>query len=282
MIAEIYGLFRKTLPEIIRSPQTVEKTLQDPTNYIISTGNPQKPDGISVVNKNIILLLCVDSARQNEGIGTYLLQQSEAYISTQGYNNVIIGAGEEYIMPGVPMNNGAHNFFEKRGYTHSWGDTACLDMSQNLDNYSCDISIGDVLCDITYRWATAADIASTVECVTDAWKSFVQYYKDETLYEPNSATSVLIAEKNGEVLGTLMVSQNTEGEGIGAVGCTTTKGAFQGRGIATTLVKLGTKHLKEAGLRKGFLGYTYTDIVGMYARAGYEVCMEYFMAEKQL
>jgi RimJ/RimL family protein N-acetyltransferase len=55
----------------------------------------------------------------------------------------------------------------------------------------------------------------------------------------------------------------------------------QGKGIATTMVRLGTKYLKDIGLSHAFLGYTYTDILAMYRRAGYEVCMEYFMGEKK-
>ena len=54
------------------------------------------------------------------------------------------------------------------------------------------------------------------------------------------------------------------------------------KGIVTNMIKLGTKHLKDLGLRKAFLSYTYTDIINMYGRAGYKVSMEYYMGEKAI
>ena len=87
---------------------------------------------------------------------------------------------------------------------------------------------------------------------------------------------------NGEIAGALHVCREIEGKGVGSVGCTVTMRRHQGKGIATAMVRLGTRHLKDTGLSQAFLGYTYTDIVGMYGRAGYRVCMEYFMAEKIL
>ena len=57
---------------------------------------------------------------------------------------------------------------------------------------------------------------------------------------------------------------------------------YWGRGIATNLVRLGTRYLKDSGMRRAFLGYTYTDIVRMYERAGYRICQRYFMAAKDL
>ena len=73
-----------------------------------------------------------------------------------------------------------------------------------------------------------------------------------------------------------------EGEGRGSVGCTATRTDARGQGIATNMVRLGTRFLKDSGMKEAFLGYTYTDIVRMYARAGYSVCQRYFMAVKEL
>ena len=76
-------------------------------------------------------------------------------------------------------------------------------------------------------------------------------------------------------------SLEVEGEGLGSVGCTATRPEAQGQGIATRMVQAGTQYLKDQGMKKAFLGYTYTDILRMYGRAGYTVCQEYFMAEKR-
>ena len=307
MTNEIYTLFRETLPEIIRNPHTVEEIISDKANHIIfvresdytnSVGNNMLPTeflspenlsatnkliAVSIIRENVIYLLCVDINYQNHGIGTKLLRQSEEYITANGYDKVIVGAGNNYIMPGIPMNNGAHKFFAKHGYTHSWGDEGCFDMSQNLNDFECaNISIGDTINGITYRWAASRDLCNITKCVADAHEDFVQYYQDTKLYEPGGKISVLVAEAGEEICGTLMVAQDTEGEGLGSVGCTATMHKHREKGIAGTLVKLGTKHLKEIGLKKAFLGYTYTYILNIYRRAGYEVCMEYFMGEKPL
>lgn len=283
MINDIFKLYRETLPDLVRNDETVKEILNDKNNHIIDYRDSDKLIGVSVINENVIYLLCVDKSFQRHGIGTKLLIQSEDYILSNGFDKVVIGAGNEYIMPGIPMNNGAHNFFKKYGYTHSWGDCGCFDMSQLLKDFEYnEHSIGDTINEITYRWATISDLDNIEKCVSDAQESFVSYYQNKKLYEKNTKTPVLIAIKDDEVLGTLMVCIETEGRDRGSVGCTTTVHKHRGKGIASNMVKLGTKHLKDVGLSKAFLGYTYTDIVNLYGRAGYNVCMEYYMGEKSL
>jgi ribosomal protein S18 acetylase RimI-like enzyme len=283
MVNEIFNLYKETLPDIIRNEETVKEILSDRNNRIISYRDGNRLVGVSIVNQNVIYLLCVDKSFQNRGIGAELLKQSENDMVSNGYDKIVIGAGKDYIMPGIPMNNGAHNFFIKYGYKHSWGDCGCFDMSQMLKDFDYnEHTIGDTINGITYRWATEDDICNIVKCVTDAEESFVKYYKNETLYEEGTKTPVIIAVKGNEVLGTLIVNVETEGKGIGSIGCTATVHKHRNKGIATNMVNLGTKYLKDMDLRIAFLGYTYTDIVNMYGRAGYKVCMEYYMGEKIL
>jgi ribosomal protein S18 acetylase RimI-like enzyme len=276
MVDIIYGLFKNTLPDIIRNEETVREILNDSRKRIITRNEGEQLAGVSVVGGNVIYLLCVDAGFQRKGIGTSLLRQSEEYIASQGFNKVKLGAGDNYIMPGVPMNRNAHEFFKRHGYVHAWGGSGCFDMSRDLTgNVFCEQYVGDTIDGVEYRWATEGDMGQIIRCVADAEENFVQYYKSDD-------TPVIVAVKDGEVVGTLMVGVDGEGEGIGSVGCTTTMKKYRGRGIATNMVRLGTKHLREAGLPKAFLGYTYTEIVNMYGRAGYEICMEYFMGEKEL
>ena len=272
----IFQLYKKTLPEIIRNENTVKKIINRTDNHIIYHNEDSVLAGVSVINGSVIYLICVDEAFQKQGIGSALLKKSEDYIASKGFDKVTVGAGDDYIMPGIPMNRFAHKFFMKHGYKHAWGECGCFDMSQDLAGFSQNVhSVGDIINGICYRWATENDMDGILNCVTEAHEDFVKYYK--TTIDP-----VIIAVKDGVVVGTLMVGIETEGKGIGSVGCTTTMPKHQGRGIATQMVILGTKHLKDIGLQKAFLGYTYTDIVSMYARAGYMVCMEYYMGEKML
>ncbi|MBQ3027606.1 MAG: GNAT family N-acetyltransferase, partial [Lachnospiraceae bacterium] len=93
---------------------------------------------------------------------------------------------------------------------------------------------------------------------------------------------VLIATDGEEVVGTLIVSLETEGAGLGSVGCTTVKPSHQGRHIGVNMVTVGTKYLKDAGMREAYLGYTYTGLDHMYGYSGYKVCIYYMMAKKTL
>jgi ribosomal protein S18 acetylase RimI-like enzyme len=103
------------------------------------------------------------------------------------------------------------------------------------------------------------------------------------MYKHDSTTPILIAEKNNEVLGAIMVNFE-EGlhDNTATLDCLATEQKHRGKGIATTLTTLGTKHLKDIGIRDVYLCYTYTGIANMYRRIGYEICMEFFMGEKIL
>ncbi len=220
---------------------------------------------------------------QNRGIGSELLRQSETYIASRGFNKIITGTGKDYIMPGVPMNNGVHNFFKKRGYIHSWGDLGCFDMRQMLKDFNYnEYSAGDTINGITYRWADINDLSGIMNCLSDNEEDFTAYYKNEKLYEKDANTLVLLAENHDEVMGTLFVGIETECKNMGSIGLTATARKHRNKGIATNMVKLGTKYLKDKGLEKAHLSYTYTDLVNLYGRAGYKICMEYFMGEKDL
>ena len=81
-------------------------------------------------------------------------------------------------------------------------------------------------------------------------------------------------------MGALLVERETDT--IGSVGCTATLPAYRGRGIATALVRLGTRVLRQRGFARAFVGYTYTGVLGVYGRAGYTVCARYMMAVKRL
>jgi len=142
--------------------------------------------------------------------------------------------------------------------------------------------VGETVGGVSYIWAAPEDRAAVCACAAAANEKFGRYYDAAHLYAADSRSRVLTARIDGRIVGALMVMDEAEGEGIGSVGCTSTHPDFQGRGIATTMVKIGTKYLQKRGLPTGFLGYTYTAIVPMYARAGYSICMRYFMGVKEV
>ncbi len=280
---EIYELYEKCFPGIIREKEHVEGLIKRPDNYIIKKEADGKLVGVSMIHKNTIFLLCVAPAYRKQGIGSELLRESEAYIVKTGYDEIWFCDGDDYITPGVPLYEGNREFFEKRGYEHSWGDDECVDMQQDLSGFDyAEHAIGDTINGVTYRWAYVSELSAVLESVENAYPEFVPYYKETWQYQADGDSKVLVAICDDKVCGTLMVDNETEAPGVGSVGCTATRKEYQGRGIATMMVKLGTRYLKELGLPRAYLGYTYTDIIPMYRKSGYEVSMKYFMGKKRV
>ena len=278
-------LYHRCFPDIVREEAVVRSLIYDENDSIFGIYEGEILCAACLVHGRAVTLLCVRPESRRKGYGDALLREAERMIREKGNHKITVGVGtdDRYFMPGVPMNDGAEKFFIKRGYTHQWGDTECLDMDEDLKHFNYnDYAVGDSIHGITYRWAAKEDLPGIRECVGDAQESFVPYYMEEQHYEAGSEAPVLIAEKDGQVLGCLIVSLEVEGEGLGSVGCTATRTSAQGQGIATNMVRLGTRFLKDSGMRRAFLGYTYTDIVRMYERAGYHICQRYFMAVKEL
>ena len=78
--------------------------------------------GFSVVRENCICLLCVLPEYRRQGIGSYLLSQSEHFISSNGYNEVLLGyKGERTsLFKGVPLTEGNYDFFHSKGYDNDF------------------------------------------------------------------------------------------------------------------------------------------------------------------
>lgn len=299
MISELFDIYIRNFPFIVRDEETVLGILKNRDNRVIEKRNDQKElIGVSVINRNTIILLCVDEEYRNRGLGTELLAESELIVKNNGYEEINVGDGFDYLMPGVPtskryyeaenenlyenISETASDFFEKRGYEHSW-DCNCFDMRFLLKDFSNEKhSVGDIIDGISYRWAETTDMEEICKCTDDACEEFTQWYRNEELYKEDSGQKVLIAADNNEVVGTLIVDTEAEGQGLGSIGCTTVKRKYQGRHIAVNLVVLGTKYLRDMGLKEAYLSYTYSGLDHLYGYAGYKICIYYMMAKKGL
>lgn len=301
MTNELVSLFRRNFPFIVREEGKVRDILENKECHIIEKYNEEKKlIGAVVIHANTILMLCVDKEYRKQGIGSELLSKAEQALKGAGFDEVTVGAGYDYLMPGVPTSKryvdavnerlyegvdaSASEFFEKRGYTHSW-DCNCFDMRFPLSEFvKEEYSVGDTLDGICYRFAAEADAPEVWNCTDAAYEEFTQYYKNDELYrgEGKQNPKVLIATDGDRVVGTLFVNLETEGEGLGSVGCTTVKPSHQGRHIGVNMVTIGTKYLKDVGMREAYLGYTYSGLDHMYGYAGYKICIYYMMAKKQL
>lgn len=299
---EYYLMFKKYFSFINREEGKHFEIISNSDNQYFDERINGELVGFSIVNKNTILLLVVSLDYRNQGIGSRLLEKSEQYILSKGYDKIILGVGFDYLMPGVPtskkvvpsvhenleslVNDNASNFFEKRGYVHSWGECNCFDMRMPLYKFvKNENSIGDTIGGINYRWATIDDINDIVICADDACQyqdeKFSKYYRNLDLYDINNNQRVLVAVKNGKIVGALIVSIETEGKDLGSVGCTCVSFKETHQGIGTNLVRLGTKYLKDIGLSNACLSYTYTGLDKLYGDSGYEISTYYFMGEKR-
>lgn len=294
---ELYDLFRRNFPHCVRAESVVRRLLDDGANSVLRCRDEYgKLIGAAVVQENNIMMLCVDGKYRKRGIGSGLLAEAESVIGENGYASATVGAGREYLMPGIPVNRpvieedslkafefegpdeSALRFFQKRGYVHSW-DCNCFDMRFELENFSMPEFAFDGL---EYRWSEEKDRPGVLECVSDGFEKFVRHYDRDEIYCADSRQRVLIAADGTKISGALIVSVETEGAGIGSVGCTVVREESRGRGIASRLVAHGTVCLKQAGMRSAFLGYTYSGLDKLYGRCGYRICMYYYMARKNL
>ena len=300
-VSEYCEMFRRCLPFAVRSDGEVEKIFGDPELFAFEERDAAGSlIGLAAGRDNTVYLLCVDERYRRRGIGGRLLDAAEDYIKAAGYDKIVIGAGINYLTPGVPtsvqpyfeklgseelypeLNDGAVRFFKKHGYVHSWNECNCFDMRSDLDAADLIYSVGDTVGGILYRFAGPDDLGGVVECTDDAYDEFTVYYRDPKLYAMDSSERVLIALDGDTVVGTLIVSAGSEEAGTGSVGCTTVRNSHRGRHIGVNMVIAGNRYLRDIGLKRGFLGYTYSGLDRMYGHAGYHICCYYFMGEKML
>lgn len=299
MDEEIFEIYERNLPFITRKKEVVLQILGNKHNTILEKrDNLNKLIGISVINQNTLLLLCVDAGYRNQGIGTGLLEESEQVVKNNGYKKIAAGNGYDYIMPGVPtsrryfdaeneelyqeLDENASAFFQKRGYIHSW-NCNCFDMKLLLQNFANEgFKVGNSIDGITYCWAELNDIEKVCACTDDAYKEFTWYYQNKGLYMEDSPSRVLVAVINGEIIGTLIITIEDDYKKSGSLACITVKNAYQGRHIGVNLIYFANSYLKEKGAEESYIGYTYTGLDHIYGYAGYKICIYYMMAEKEL
>ena len=85
---ELLKIYHKNFPNNIRDENTVKKIFGDSNNYIIQKRNNNELIAVSVINRDTIIMLCVNKEYRNKGIGTDLLNQSEAYVLNNGFNKI--------------------------------------------------------------------------------------------------------------------------------------------------------------------------------------------------
>ncbi len=294
-LEEIKELFIESFPYLYLSERRLTRALEE--CKIIEKRDNDKLIGISMIDKNSIALLCVKKEYQKKGIGSLLLSESEEYVKELGYKSISFCRGKVHFSTGVPskspegkniysnidiydsLDDNALRFLKNRGYKNSWGTDDVFDMHMDLKDAKDDYKVNDTINGIKYEIATKEDYDEVLNCVKDACPEFVRFYEGDYLYQGKEHI-VLIARDKDEIVGALNVGK--DGDIQGSIGCTSVKHNHRHQGIATYLVMIGTKYLKDLGLKKGFLCFTNTGLDKLYGVAGYKICIFYFMAKKVL
>ena len=301
---ELISLYRECFPYDLRDEYTLNSVFSDKTSDILTREDENgRIIASAVVHKNAVYMLAVNKNYRGCGIGSSLLEECEKIVANNGYDKIKIGVGDTYLMPGVPTNvqpyseklgkedlypelsNSAVEFFRKRGYIHSYGDSNCFDMHMKLKDFDakkCEIDMPCTIDKIVYRVAEVSDISKITDCTDDAEADFTKYYRNESMYTGGcDSDEIVIGAFSGDIAaGALIV--NRESDTLGSIGCTSVRNDFRGRKIATRMVTLGVKTLCGRGLTDAFLGYTYSGLDKLYSAAGFKICVYYFMAEKVL
>lgn len=297
MIDQLCALFRRCFPYAVRSDDALRETLACPDNRIITREDDGRIIAAAVLRGNAVLMLAVDEPYRRHGIGAALLARVEEIIRAAGHEHIVIGVGDTYLTPGVPVreqpfpeallresldprippDNAA--FFRKRGYVHREGEGNIFDMQMDITPAVQSIPLHSGM---TCRFAHPAERAAVLSCAREAYAEFAPYYEDEGLYQPDAPERVFIVLEGDRVAGGVLVGFGTEGPGLSSIGCTWVHPAFRGRGAGTDMCIAAVQALERAGLKRGYLSYTYSRLDRMYGAAGFGVSCYYFMAKKAL
>jgi ribosomal protein S18 acetylase RimI-like enzyme len=275
MEEKIYNLFKACFPMLKKEKDKFFKVILNKDSSIIKYEDNDELIAVSVINKDTITLLCVNSKYRHQGYGTKILKESEDKIKNEGYTSIYLGhGGGLYIMPGVPMNDNVHEFFIKRGYTHRWGDCPCYDLMQDLSTFNwTKADIGDIIDGITYRYYENRDKNDLMQAVSEVDFSWLDIFK-------HNESKVILAVKDDIICGFIMLGKNNDYPNIGSIGCTGTVPEYRSKGIGTMLSLIATRELKKQGFEYAYAEYT--DLLNLYSRANYNVYIEYFMGSKDV
>ncbi len=94
MIEQITKLFRICYPGVVRSEDSVRRTLSHEENHILTRFDGEILIGAAVYYEDRILMLCVHPDHRGRGIGSELLAECEDAIRAAGYPSVFLSKSE--------------------------------------------------------------------------------------------------------------------------------------------------------------------------------------------
>lgn len=276
MFQKLYEIYSRCLPEYPVTEETFFRVLKPETARILTKSRNGVLAGFAMLHQNSVTLLCVDEPFQGEGIGSELLEESEALIRKNGAGKAILGCGPHYLLQGVPEENGAPEFFKKRGYTATWSS---VNMSLPLGDFLPEkLDIPPLPKNIQFCFAEPKDGDALLKAVESAERNWMDLFRD--MQDP-----VFLAVREGEILGFQCLSPEggqfiKPDQKIGSIGCVGVVEKAREQGIGRQMVAAGARWLKEQGCTSVELRYVYLE--EWYRKIGFETVSHQWMGEKVL
>jgi len=248
------------------------------------------PEGLSA--EGTLLVLLVAPAYQRRGIGRRLHDQAMSALKQSGVEKVHLGRGWSYFWQGVPVNlPGAWAFFAACG----WQEVErSFDMIGDLAGYRTPAHIFPNLRrpTIAIAPATQGDAEAILAFEALHFPGWLRFY--QRIVEHQSYADMVIAKDSelGIVGAACLVDQHVSwwqpdirwlrllGEQTGGVGVLGVAEPMREQGIGLALAARATECLRERGLAKSYLGWTW--LVDWYGKLGYRVWQEYRMSSRHL
>lgn len=279
IVDRIYTIYSECFPENKVTKEVFLERLNIDNKDLLLQEEDGKTIGFSLLEDNVILMLCVTPSHRGKGYGSKLLIESEQRIKAAGFSQVILGAGQDYLYPGIPFSKNQQEiiFFDQRGYGSDWNSADLLiDFKHTDKNKLLNQKHPNT---VTFRYALPKDeekLLKAVIAVDPSWAYYIQGSED----------SAYLAIENEQIIGFALVSEgdhpysDREGRSVGGVGCVGIVPEARSRGAGLALVAKSTLELEKMGCDLAFIGYTH--LKEWYSKLGYEVIAEYWMGTKDI
>jgi len=235
--------------------------------------------GYLIIVNNSIVLLIVDEAYRNNGIGSDLLCKGEQEIKEK-YDQINLVA-PDFFLCGVPFDTKSsyYKWFENRGFIYDWTP---FDMIVDLESFeykdedfSCSLE-GTILKKLDKNSDEMTSCYNGANSVSNGWGD---YYK----WDNNEA---IIAVKDKEVIGGALVIPSilfdVSLKETGSFGVIWVLEKYREKGIGIKLYQKALSELKNNGYKFCHIYYTYTPLDLWYGKLGAKKYIEYWIGTKKL
>ena len=237
--------------------------------------------GYLIMVNNSIVLLIVDEAYRNNGIGSNLLREGEWEIKAK-YDQINLTA-PDFFLCGCPLDTKSNysKWFEKRGFVYEYTP---LDMLVDLESF--EYKDEDYACSIKDVIFKKLDKESdeTVSCCNGAnsvEEGWGDYYSGDNDYD-----EAIIAVKDKEVIGGAIVTPSVlfdvSLKEAGSFGAIWVLPKYERNGVGIKLYQKALFELKNKGYKTCHISFTYRPLDLWYGKLGAKKYIEYWIGNKKL